>query len=57
MQLYYHKTHGGAEYYCLDHVPNSDEGDVRTAVMRTDGREIEIFGQQLINFDIRLIVS
>lgn len=42
MKLYYHKTDGGAEYYCLDHIQNSVVGDITTWVLRTDGNEIEI---------------
>ena len=47
MKLYYHKTDGGAEYYSLDHIDGCDEGDVRSAIMRTDGGEIEIFANTL----------
>lgn len=43
MKLYYHKTEGGAEYYCLKPVQNSVVGDLSTAVIRTDGQEMEVF--------------
>lgn len=43
MKLYYHKTDGGAEYYCLKPVRNSVVGDLSTAVIRTDGQEMEVF--------------
>lgn len=47
MKLYYHKTDGGAEYYCLKPVANSVVGDLSTAVIRTDGQEIEVFLKNL----------
>lgn len=36
MELYYHRTDGGAEYY------QTNPTDTRTAVLRTDGDELEI---------------
>ena len=36
MELYYHKTDGGAEYY------QTDPTDIGTTVLRTDGAELEI---------------
>ena len=36
MELYYHKTNGGAEYY------QTDPTDIQTAVLRTDGEELEV---------------
>lgn len=43
MKLYYHKTDGGAEYYCLTKVVGTeDEGDMNTAILRTDGNEFEL---------------
>lgn len=36
MELFYHKTDGGAEYY------TTKENDISTAVLRTDGGELEI---------------
>ena len=37
MELYYHRTDGGAEYYTTK--PN----DLSTTVLRTDGNELEIY--------------
>lgn len=36
MELYYHKTDGGAEYY------QTDPTDIGTTVLRTDGAELKI---------------
>ena len=36
MELYLHKTDGGAEYYQTKH------NDISTTVLRTDGEELEI---------------
>ena len=36
MELYLHKTDGGAEYW------QTDPTDIKTAVLRTDGAELEI---------------
>lgn len=36
MELYYHKTDGGAEYY------SSKPHDIGTTVLRTDGEQLEI---------------
>jgi len=60
MQLYYHKTDGGAEYYCVGYneCPNGHkEGDVRTAIMRTDGGKIEIFTNRLKEYNIKLVID
>lgn len=60
MKLYYHKTVGGAEYYCLSPINEMDEaeeGNVRTAVIRTDGNEVEIFTQQLKEAGIKLVID
>lgn len=57
MKLYYHKTDGGAEYYCTKAIPGTDEGDIRSAVMRTDGNEIEIFSRKLLLYDIGLAIN
>ena len=57
MKLYYHKTDGGAEYYCMDHVPGSEEGNLYTAVLRTDGNEIEVFTERLKEQHIRLVID
>lgn len=48
MELYYHKTDGGAEYYS---VQRGGRG-----FMRTDGNEIEIFPDRLEKGGPRLIV-
>lgn len=57
MKLYYHKTDGGAEYYCLKHIEGSDEGLVSTAVLRTDGDELEIFTQNLYDEFKKIVIS
>ena len=36
MELYYHKTDGGAEYY------QTNPQDAKTTILRTDGDELEI---------------
>lgn len=57
MKLYYHKTDGGAEYYCLSSVGDSDEGDLKTAVLRTDGGdEIELFTHHLTEHNIKVTI-
>ncbi len=56
MKLYYHKTDGGAEYYCLDHIANSDEGDGTTWVLRTDGDEFEINTRNLAEKKVSVII-
>lgn len=48
MKLYYHKTDGGAEYYCTKHIDGCDEGDMTSAIMRTDGDEIEVFERNIV---------
>ena len=57
MKLYYHKTDGGAEYYCLEAVEGTDEGKAGTAVLRTDGNEFEIFTRNLHNNNIKIVIS
>lgn len=58
MKLYYHKTDGGAEYYCLKPVAEgSEEGDMRTAVLRTDGDELEIFTQNVYDEFKKIVIS
>lgn len=57
MKLYYHQTDGGAEYYSLTPVKGTDEGDVKTAVLRTDGGEIEIFTRTLKENGIKLVIN
>ena len=57
MKLYYHKTDGGAEYYCLTAVEGTDEGDMRTAVLRTDGNEFEMNTRKLAEANISVIIK
>ena len=57
MKLYYHKTDGGAEYYCLKQVEDTEEGDMRTAVLRTDGNEIELNTYKLAQLGIDVIIK
>lgn len=65
MKLYYHKTDGGAEYYCLKSVKElygtncgENEGAMSTAILRVDGEEIELLTQRLkvnnISFKINM---
>ena len=55
MKLYYHKTDGSAEYYCLEAVEGTDEGDLNTAVLRTDGDEIELLTKNLLAYHIKVV--
>ena len=60
MELYYHKTSGGAEYYSTAFVecPNGHkEGALGGVIMRTDGGEIEIFTEQLKRQGIKLVLN
>lgn len=57
MKLYYHKTDGGAEYYCLKHIEGSEEGDIRTTVLRVDGDELEIFTRNVYDEFKKIIIS
>ena len=57
MKLYYHQTDGGAEYYSLTPVKGTEEGDVKTAVLRTDGGELEIFTRTLKENGIKIVIS
>jgi hypothetical protein len=57
MKLYYHKTDGGAEYYCTQAVEGTDEGDMRTAVLRTDGDEFELNTYKLAQLGISVIIK
>ena len=51
MELYYHKTDGGAEYY------QADPTDIQTAVLRTDGAELEIMSlEQLKKVGFKSVV-
>lgn len=57
MKLYYHKTDGGAEYYCLKAVEGTDEGKVSTAVLRVDGDELEIFTRNAYDEFKKIVIS
>lgn len=57
MKLYYHKTDGGAEYYCTKAIEGTDEGDLRYAVMRTDCNELELFMANLADEHIRVVIE
>lgn len=57
MKLYYHKTDGGAEYYCTKHIDDSDEGDMKTAILRTDGDELEIDTYKLAQLGVSVIIK
>lgn len=57
MKLYYHKTDGGAEYYCTRAVDGTDEGDMRTAVLRVDGDELEIFTRNVYDEFKKIVIS
>jgi hypothetical protein len=37
MKLYHHQTDGGAEYLCTSAIEGTNEGDMRTAIVRLDG--------------------
>lgn len=56
MKLYYHKTDGGAEFYCLRPIAEGDdEGDLHYAVLRTDGDEIELLVRNLLAHHIKVV--
>lgn len=60
MELYYHKTDGGAEYYCTDYIECDNghrEGLVGSAILRTDGDEIEVYTKRLIEYGISLKID
>lgn len=57
MRLYYHKTDGGAEYYCVHPVEGTDEGDMRTAILRTDGGELELNTYKLAQLGISVVIK
>lgn len=59
MQLYYHKTSGGAEYYSTTFITCPDgtkEGTFKGVIMRTDGNEIEIHAEQMKKLGIKLVI-
>ena len=57
MKLYYHKTDGGAEYYCLHHIGDEKTGDLTTTVLRTDGGELELNTYKLAQMGISVIIK
>lgn len=57
MQLYYHKTDGGAEYYSTKHIEGSEEGAIDGVIMRTDGGEIEIYSDAIRAQGLRLTIT
>ncbi len=60
MELYYHKTDGGAEYYSTTYIEcdhGHKEGTFEGVVMRTDGNEIEIFTNRLKDQGIKLVIN
>ena len=57
MRLYYHKTDGGAEYYCIKAVEGTAEGDMSSAVLRVDGGEIEVITRNTIKNNIKVILK
>lgn len=58
MKLFYKKTDGGAEYYCLHHIGDGETGDLTTAVLRTDGdKELELNTYKLAQMGIDVIIK
>lgn len=58
MKLYYKKTSGGAEYYCLNCIGDGETGDIRTAILRTDGgNEFELITSHLTEHNIKVIIK
>ena len=60
MELYYHRTDGGAEYYSTTYIECDNghkEGTLKGVVMRTDGNEIEIFTRKLQAQGIKLVIN
>lgn len=58
MKLFYKKTDGGAEYYCLHHIGDGETGDLTTAVLRTDGdNELELNTYKLAQMGIDVIIK
>ena len=51
MELYYHRTSGGAEYYSTTYTecPNGEkEGTAEGTVLRTDGDELEVMSLEQV---------
>lgn len=57
MQLYYHKTDGGAEYYSTKHIEGSTEGAAEGIILRTDGGEIEIYADNIRAQGLQLVIN
>ena len=60
MELYYHRTDGGAEYLCAEYVlcPNGEkDGLVNSAMLRTDGGELEIFTEQCKKYGMKIVLD
>ena len=57
MELYYHRTDGGAEYYSTTHADGCSEGTIEGVIMRTDGDEIEIFADRIKAQGLQLVIS
>lgn len=57
MKLYYKKTDGGAEYYCLHHIGDEQTGDITTAILRTDGEELELNTYKLAQMGVDIIIK
>ena len=60
MELFYHKTDGGAEYYSTTFIECANghkEGTLDGVVIRTDGGEIEIFTDRLKKLGIKLVIN
>ena len=61
MQLYYHRTDGGAEYYSTTYTEDPEtghrEGTAPGTVLRTDGGEIEVFTAALRAQGLRLVID
>lgn len=60
MQLYYHKTDGGAEYYSTTYIvaPNGEkEGTAPGIILRTDGDEIEVFAANVRAQGLKLVIT
>ena len=57
MRLFYKKTDGGAEYYCLHHIGDGKTGDLTTAVLRTDGDELELNTYKLAQMGVDVIIK
>lgn len=57
MKLYYHKTDGGAEYYCIKAVEGTNEGDMSTAVLRVDGGEIAVITRNTTKNNIKVVLG